>query len=137
MEAKWFNVNEDARIWSGHSDAHKQGWLYAPGGILAIEEYKGSYRFVDWKVGPGGSGAFAGGDFASDTGYPETWIRILDVSLDEFDDGSGNGDDGDVPPPEDEVWPPPEDINVADARLGHAVRLIRAEGGGVVFPASD
>lgn len=129
MEAKWFNVNKDARIWAGHSDAHKQGWLYAPGGILAIEEYKGSYRFEQWRVDPPGSGAFAGGDFSSDQSYPETWIRILDVSLEEFDDNGDGEDNGDVPPP--------EPADEADARLGRAIRIIRAEGGSVGFPAYD
>ncbi len=131
MEATWFNVNDDARIWAGHSDAHKQGWLYAPGAILAIEEYKGSYRFEEWKVENTGSGAFAGGSLAPNLSYPEMWVRIKDVSLIPFEDEDDVSDDMDTDPGDE---PDPAGRN---ARLGAAIRLIRAEGGGVVFPASE
>lgn len=106
---KWFNVNEDARVWAGHSDAHKQGWIYAPAGIRAIEEYKGSYRFEEWKVEGDGRG-----DFATSPGYPQLWIRAEDVSLDPFP-----GTDPDPIPDPDPV--PGE---VSDAELGAALRLI-------------
>lgn len=122
MIAKWFNVNENARIWAGHSDAHKQGWLRAPGAILAVEEYKGSYRFDDWKVEGEGSGDFAGGDFATDLSYPETWIRIADVSLVPFDgqDEDDASDDMDSPPPP----PPPITALPGDGELGAALRIL-------------
>ena len=105
---KWYNVNADARVWAGHSDAHKQGWLYAPAAILAIEEYKGSYRFEEYKVEGGGYG-----DLDASSDYPDLWIRQEDVSTLPFEDEDDVSDELPVPPP-----------MVGDAALGAAFRLL-------------
>ncbi len=122
---RWFNVNADARVWAGHADVHKMGWMRAGSGIRAIQEYSGSYRFKEVK-GPEDL-------IPLGNGYNEYWIRKEDVSILPYSDP--------VPAPDDEPDEDPgdePDTNYArDARLGAAVRLIRAEGGGVVFPASD
>ncbi len=107
---KWFNVNKDIRVWAGHSDAHKQGWIYAPAAIRAIEEYKGSYRFEEWKVDLDGSI-----DFEADPGYPEFWVRADEVSTLPY-----NSEPDPVPVP----GPTPTPGEVSDADLGAAFRLI-------------
>ena len=108
---KWFNVNEDARIWSGHSDsAHKQGWIYAPAAIRAIDEYQGSYEFVDWKVVGDGRG-----DFSASISYPQLWIRIADVTAEPYEPPN------DVPDPVPGPGPAPV---AGDAELGAALRTL-------------
>ncbi len=113
MEPKLFNVNENARIWAGHSDAHRMGWLYAPAAILAVEEYEGSYRFEEWRV--------VGAGYADLTertsGYPQWWIRVADVSLLPYEDPT------DDPEPEPEPDPDPEGEGPSNEELGAAVRV--------------
>ncbi len=109
---RWFNVNEDARVWSGHSDNHqKMGWMLPGSAIRAINEYQGSYQFDEYK-GPNGL-------FDRTVAYPQYWIRKGDVTLYPFEDKDGDDDNGDT-----ETWPPPQDINVADAQLGAAFKVI-------------
>lgn len=116
MEAKWFNVNEDARVWSGHSDGHhKQGWIYAPAAIRAIEEYQGSYKFHEWKTDLHGSV-----EITATPDYPEYWIRMADVSLEPYGEPTPDPDTDPVPDPDKPV--PVE----GDAELGAAVRTIVA-----------
>ena len=112
---KWFNVNEDAQIWSGHADsAHKQGWLRAPAAIRAIDMYQGSYQFEEVLVDESKGGADARDPTTTD--YPQYWIRIEDVSLEPY--GEPTPDNGDTPPP------PPETREVSDAELGAALRIV-------------
>ncbi len=93
MDPKWFNVNVKARIWSGHSDnSHKQGWMYPAGAILAIDEYKGSYQFEEWKVKGDGIA-----DFYAHEGYEQLWIRIEDVSVQPYADPVPNPNPDPVP----------------------------------------
>lgn len=109
---KWFNVNEDARIWSSHAaSAQKQGWLRAPAGIRAIDDYKGSYQFDEVRVDEELGGA---DERIDNPGYPQYWIRHEDVSLEPYEDSDDNG--GDTPPP-------PEPV-AGDAELGAALRTI-------------
>ncbi len=113
MLSQWFNVNKDSRIWAGHSDTHKQGWIYAPAAILAIEEYKGSYRFEEWKIEGEGRGAFS-----ATSGYPSFWIRMEDVSILPFE--GPNGDPDPTPDPDPDEYPD----KVSDAKLGAALRTL-------------
>ena len=104
---KWYNVNKDARVWAGHSEGHKMGWMRAGSAILAIEEYKGAVRFVTYKepadlIERGG-------------GYPEWWMRVDDLSLEPMPDPDP------VPGPD----PAPGWTPIAgDAELGAAFRTI-------------
>ena len=111
MEPKWFNVNVKARIWSGHSDDHqKQGTMYPPAAILAIDEYKGSYQFEEWKVVDEGIA-----DFYAHEGYEQLWIRATDVTTLPFED------EDDVA---DEVWPVLELTRPSDETIGRVVRYL-------------
>ncbi len=101
----WYNVNVRARIWSGHSDDHhKQGTMYPPGAILAIDEYKGSYQFEEWKVVDEGIG-----DFYAHEGYEQLWIRATDVTTLPF---------------EDEVRPTLELTRPSDETIGRVIRYL-------------
>ncbi len=107
----WYNVNTDARIWSGHADsAHKKEWLRAPAGIRAISEYQGSYQFKEVMVDESLGGKDERKD---DPGYPQYWIRIEDVSLEKYN-----------PDPEDDGDDVPPSVVTGDAELGAAVRKI-------------
>ena len=112
MDPKWYNVNEDARIWSGHADsAQKQGWLYAPAAILAIDEYKGSFQFKEYKAVDNGFG-----DFQADEDYPDFWIRIEDTSQKPFDPP--------VPVPDLVPDPIPSVDGPSDAEIGRVIRFL-------------
>ncbi len=125
---KWYNVNADARIWSGHAaSAQKQGWLVAPAAILAIDEYNGSFQFKDVGV----VGALGGkNSIVMKDGYPDTFIRISDTSLEQYVDPSGNGD-GDAPAPLPTPAPAPE---VGDAELGAAIRTVVTKVASLIAP---
>jgi len=114
---KWFNVNEDARIWSGHADsATRLGWLRAPAGIRAIDDYKGSYQFKEVRVADDGRD-----EIVIKSGYPQNWIRHEDVTTEPFEEPT-NGEPG--LHPDDPAWVP---VPVTgDAELGAAVRTIVA-----------
>lgn len=112
---KWYNVNKDIRVWASHSDTHKQGWIYAPAAILALEEYKGSYLFSEAMVV--GTGKL---DYAISSGYPQTWVRIEDVSTEPYEPEPSPD-----PEPEPEPDPGPAPVE-GDAELGAAVRTIVA-----------
>ena len=108
----WFNVNEDARIWSGHAaSAQKQGWLIAPAAILAVDDYKGSYQFKEWKV----VGELGGKDkMIIEAGYPQLWIRHEDVSLEPYD-----------PNPTPDPVPGPVPVPIpGDEAAGAALRVL-------------
>ena len=117
MEPKWYNVNADARVWAGHSDAHKQGWMRAPAAVLAVEEYKGSVRFDDWKLD--GDGA---ADFDNSMLYPEFWMRLDELSLEPYDPTVPDP----IPTPDPVPTPDPTPVpgEVSDSDLGAAFRLI-------------
>jgi hypothetical protein len=100
-----------SNVWAGHSDVHKQGWIFAPAGILALEEYQGSYRFEECKPSadaPGGSC-----EFEADPGYPDFWVRKADVSTDPYEPP--------VEPPDPE--PPPSD-SPSDEEIGRVIRYL-------------
>ena len=121
MIPKWFNVNADAQIWSGHANEHKQFVLRAPAGILAIEEYQGSYRFKMMMVNDS-DGNLIQTAAPLDPQYPETWIRIADVTTEPYEeDDDGNGD---VPPPDNGDPPPIPEPDAADAELGAALKTL-------------
>lgn len=104
--SQWYNVNKDARVWAGHSEAHQQGWMYAPAAILAIEEYKGSVCFEEWRVV--GEGV---ADFGADSDYPNLWMQLEDLSLEPYEEPVGD--------------PEPDPIvDVDDEALGAAFRLL-------------
>ena len=111
IEPKWYNVNEDARVWAGHSNSHKQGWIYAPAAILAIEEYKRAVRFVEFKVEGKGRA-----DFAASPDYQELWVRLMDLSLEPYE--GPNGEPDETPDPDTN----PD--TVSDAELGAAFRTL-------------
>ncbi len=126
----WYNVNADARIWSGHSaNAQKQGWLRAPAAILAVDEYKGSFQFKDWKIVEGLGGK---DEIVIKGGYPDLFIRIEDTSLSQYVDP----DDSLVPVPDEgpvgPTSPPPTEIG--DAELGAAVRVVVTKVASLVAP---
>ena len=114
MDPKWYNVNKDARVWSGHaSGAHKQGWMRAPGAILAIDDYKGSVQFKEWKVD--GDGA---AEFKAKSGYPQLWMRLVDLSTEPYEPSPVPTP---VPVPVPTPMPAPQ---AGDAELGAALRLL-------------
>jgi hypothetical protein len=96
------------------------GRLLPGSAIRAIQEYKGSYRFAQWR-GPDEL-------VPLNTAYPEYWIRTEDTSLFPYEEDA----DTPTPPPEDE-----DDVPAVtrDAKLGAALRLILLEGGEVFFAA--
>lgn len=104
---KWYNVNVDARVWAGHSESHKMGWMRAGSAILAVEEYKNAVRFVEYKE-------------PSDlkergSGYPEWWMQLKDLSLEPMP----------VPTPVPSPVPVPGPVpQTDDAELGAALRLL-------------
>ncbi|MCK5602261.1 hypothetical protein KAR91_10340 [Candidatus Pacearchaeota archaeon] len=111
---KWYNVNQDIRTWSGHAEsAQHQGWIFAPAGILVLEEYKGSYRFEECKPSPDAPGGKC--ESAPSPGYPQTWVRIEDVSTDPYE-----------PPPEppDDDDPDPIPDIISNEEAGEALRTI-------------
>ncbi len=114
---KWFNVNEDARVWSGHADVHKMGWMRAGSAIRAVAEYSGSYRFLEFKP-PEDLIPFG-------NGYSQYWIRKEDVSLLPFEDEDDASDDMD-PDPEIPALP-------GDGRIGAAIRILREAGAKVTL----
>lgn len=116
---KWFNVNEVAQIWSGHSDNHqKMGKLYPPAAIRAIDEYGGSYQFAEFKVVDAG---YSDLDPLT-TSYPQYWIRAEDVSVAPYEEPSDDpGDDpGDDPDPD----PEPDPEGPSDAEIGRVIRFL-------------
>ncbi len=114
---KWFNVNEDAQIWSGHSDNHqKQGWLRAPAAIRAIDYYGGSYQFVEVLVDEE-----LGGRDERDpatTNYPQYWIRETSVSILPF-----IPDPDPEPEPDPEPTPEPGD-DPSDSEIARVIRYL-------------
>ena len=132
MIPKWFNVNEDAQIWAGHADNHKQFLLQAPAAILAIDEYQGSYQFEKAKkIDPSGEQfEFEG---PKDEGYPQLWIRKEDVTLEQYEEDPV---DDPVDEPGDDPDDEPDDELIASAALvGAAIQIILEAGGSVTFPA--
>lgn len=116
IDPMWVNVNEDAQIWAGHSDAHKQFILRAPAAVLAVEAYKGSYRFDTALVIEGGDQVPL--EFSLADGYPEAWIRQEDTTLEAYEEDPVGDDDGGGPPP---VTEPGEYTN---EEIGAAFRLL-------------
>ncbi len=124
MDPKWFNVNVKARIWSGHADsAQKQGWMYPPGAILAIDEYKGSYQFEEWKVVGDGID-----DFYAHKGYDQLWVRIVDTSTETYEDYLASlespVDEPDTDPLPVPVPVPSDSGEVSDEMLGKVIRFL-------------
>ena len=101
MTPKWYNVNADARVWAGHAEVQKQGWMRAGSAVLSVEEYKGSVQFVEYKEPADLK------DRTSD--YPEWWMQLKDLSLLPF---------------EDDDKPPVPSGDPSDTALGAAFRLI-------------
>lgn len=119
MDPKWFNVNHDAQIWSGHSDDHqKMGKLIAPAGILAIDFYQGSYQFKKVMIDDKN-----GGEDRLDPlteGYDQYWIREEDVS-----DELYNPDPGPFPNPDPVPSPDPvPGSGPSDAEIGRVIRFL-------------
>lgn len=112
----WVNVNKDAQIWAGHSDAHKQFLMVAPAAVLAVEVYKGSYRFEEALTIEDGAQVTL--EYKLDDGYPQAWIRTADTSIDAYEEDPVGDDDGGGPPP---VTPPGE---YTDEEIGAAFRLL-------------
>ena len=112
----WFNVNKDIRVWGGHSDQRKQGWIYAPAAIYAIDEYSGSYKFREMKFVDDGYA-----DLDPNDNYPDFWVRIKDVSLEPYVLTVILDDDV---PVEDHVSLPTPISSSGDAALGAAFRLL-------------
>lgn len=79
---KWFNVNKDIRVWAGHSEAQKQGWIYAPAAVYIIDEYKGSGQFKPEDMKFDLNGRI---EVKSDPGYSDYWVRLDELSLVPFD----------------------------------------------------
>ncbi len=116
----WFNVNKDIRVYSGHSEnSQKLGWIYAPAAIFAIDDYGGSYQFKETKVV--GEGRL---DYAVSPFYPQSWVRMADVTLEPF--GAGDSDPVSDPDPADDVPPVPttDPLDASNAQLGAAFRLL-------------
>ncbi len=128
---EWWNVNEDAQIWSGHADNHKQFVLEAPAGILAIDEYQGSFQFETAMVKDGD--VLKEIHPKGDPGYEQLWIRIDAVTKDLYEEEPGPDDDGNDPPPEDEPDPDDEPVNDTDERIGNAIRILREAGAKVTL----
>ncbi|MCK5603764.1 hypothetical protein KAR91_17890 [Candidatus Pacearchaeota archaeon] len=123
MEPKWYNVNQDIRVYSGHADsAQKQGWILAPAAILAIDEYKGSFQFEEAKV-PEGAKPEDFLKFAAKPGYPQLWVRSDEVSLEPYDP-SPEPDPDPVPDPDPLPVPEPIPSDPGDAELGRAFRIV-------------
>ena len=78
MEARWYNVNVDARVWAGHTENQKQGWLRAPAAVFAIREYGNAYQFLLENVRVDAGGSI---DLKVDDAYPQYWIQKSDVTL--------------------------------------------------------
>ncbi len=116
MEAKWFNVNVQAQIWSGHADGHqKMGRLYPPAAVYVIEEYKGSFRFDEYKFVDDGEADL----IERSSSYPQWWIRAADVSDLPFEDRVD-----DEPPVEDDL-PGDDVVGVpSDETIGRVVRYL-------------
>ncbi len=121
MSTKFTNRRE--RVWAQAAEGHKMGWLDEGVELNVIDEYQGFSQF-DRAVG-------LNPELKPWTeGYKQYWI-----TSDALSSSRPEPDEEPDEEPTDEPWPPPEDINVADAQLGHAVRLILEEGGSVTFPA--
>jgi hypothetical protein len=120
MTPKWFNVNEDARVWSSHAKVHKMGWMRAGSAVLAVEEYGGSFRFEEFKEP---SDLVPLGDGYNDYWIPTDSVTLLPFEEEDDEDGDGEDDPGDDPDTGD----------ATDARLGRAIRVVLAEGGAVAF----
>ena len=119
---KWFNVNKDIRVWGGHSDARKQGWIFAPAAVYAVEEYQGSVKFLPEDMMFDALGRI---EVKADPGYPEYWVRLEDLSLVPFDLDTPDPIGPDDPAPEpDEVWPTPEFTRPSDETIGRVVRYL-------------
>ena len=114
--AEWWNVNKDIRVWAGHSESHKQGWLRAPAAVYIIETYGNAGRFEEAKVV--GEGAL---EYEVDSSYPDSWVKMSDLSKLQFEDEPVD----DVPLPDDDGPPDPfPEPELSDAALGAAFRLI-------------
>lgn len=113
---KWYNVNVDAQIWSGHSDNHqKMGKLIAPAAIEAIDEYGGSFQFINVMIGVDEGGRDERDPLSS--GYPQYWIRKEDTSVEPYD-----------PNPDPEPEPEPEPDKPSNEEIGRVFRyLFRGE----------
>jgi hypothetical protein len=122
----WYNVNEDAQIWAGHADsAHKQGKLIAPAGILAIDEYQGSYQFKEVRVVGDGRD-----EVVIHPGYPDTWIRISDTSLSQYLEPGTDP----VEEPDEEPDPYGWGTEIGDAELGAAIRVVVTKISSLIAP---
>lgn len=120
---KWFNVNKDIRVWAGHSEAQKQGWIYAPAAVYIIDEYKGSGQFKPEDMKFDLDGRI---EVKSDPGYSDYWVRLDELSLVPFDldvdEEPPVGPDPEEPPV---VAPPPSDVPT-DAEIGRVVRYLKS-----------
>ena len=113
---KWFNINKVVQVWSGHSDDHqKMGKLFPPAGIRAIDEYKGSFQFDEFRLDGDGRSELVERNAA----YDQWWVRDGDVSLMPF----VPPDEVPMPEPE-EVWPTPEITRPSDETIGRVVRYL-------------
>ncbi len=124
MDPKWFNVNQDSQIWSGHSDNHqKMGKLIAPAGILAIDFYKGSYQFKKVMIDDANGGKDQRDPLTE--GYNQYWIREEDVSEVPY-----NPDPGPFPGPDPEdPLPVPEPVpsnpgDPSNEEIGRVIRFL-------------
>ena len=114
--AEWWNVNKDIRVWAGHSESHKQGWLRAPAAVFIIETYGNAGRFEEAKVEDSGILEY---EVSSD--YPESWVKMADISKEPFED---EDDVSDELPVVEEGNAPTVPSSAGDAALGAAFRLI-------------
>ena len=124
---KWFNVNKDIRVWSGHSDnAQKKGKIFAPAGLFAIDEYKGSVEFKPEDLKFDGDGRFErDGTEKKDAAYPGFWVRLDELSVVPFDldddEPVGPGD----PLPGDPSPVPPQPVGEpSDEEVGRVVKFL-------------
>ena len=115
---KWFNVNKDIRVWAGHSEVQKQGWIFAPAAVFAVEEYKGAIRFKPEDMLFDGGGRV---ELKEDPRWPEYWARLDDLSLEPFNPDAPE-DPGPVGP--DPVPAPVPSDEPSDAEVGRVVKFL-------------
>jgi len=109
MDPIWYNVNEDGQVWSGHSDNHqKMGKMLAGSAIRAIDEYKGSVQFKEYKQ-PSNLKPLT-------SGYNQYWMRLAALSLEPYESSPDP-----IPNPIPTPTPLPEQYG--DTQLGAALRI--------------
>ena len=123
--SEWWNVNKIVQVWSGHAgSAQKKGKIYPPAGLEAIDEYQGSVEFIPADLLFDLDGHFDREDTEDqDASYPDFFVRLDDVTKDQYDPSEPDPGPGPDPDPDPDPVPVPGDVP-SPTELGEAMFVL-------------